>query len=100
MTLTNKLYKRDPNKYPTTTPKITALKLSNVKAMKAMAIPNIMQSPKLTFTKSVRNEYKINPRIAQFIKTEFVFQKKTPKIMKYNPIKIKIPAKPCLGIPN
>lgn len=79
---------------------MTALKASKEKAMKAIAIPRIMQSPKLILTKRDMNEFKIKPRIAQLIKIEFVFQNLTPKIMNHNPMRIKIAANPCLGIPN
>ena len=59
-----------------------------------------MQRAKLTLAKIEMNEYKINPRIAQLIITEFVFQHTTPKMKKYNPTPISIPASPCLGRPN
>ena len=74
MTLTSKLYKRDPKRYPTTTPRITALKASKLKAIKAMAIPKIIQTPKLTLANKEIKENKIRPRIAQLIRMELVFQ--------------------------
>ena len=79
---------------------MTALNASKEAARKAIRIPIIMHKPKLILKTRDKNEFKIKPRIAQLIKTELVFQNLTPKIINHNPIRIKIAANPCLGIPN